>query len=735
MHADVQAREPGDCPQCGMALEPALPVPGTTSWICPMHPEIIRDTPGDCPLCGMALEPSTPTAHDEQSELADMTRRLWVAAFFSIPVLALAMGRPLLAPHLPAALTARLNWLEFLLASPVVLWCALPFFRRAWRSVSNRKPNMFTLIGLGVGVAFGYSVAATLFPGYFPPSFRSAEGDVAVYFEAAAVIIALVLLGQVLELRGRARTGAAIRELLDLAPAMARRINEDGREQDIPLAAVMPGERLRIRPGEKVPVDGRVDQGRSDVDESMLTGEALPVSKTAGDALIGGTVNGRGSLVMIAERVGEATMLARIVALVSAAQRSRAKVQALADQVAAVFVPIVILVAIAAFAVWALFGPEPRLSYAIVNAVAVLIIACPCALGLATPMSVTVATGRGARHGILFRNADAIQNLQRVDTVVFDKTGTLTAGRPELVGMQSLAGLTEDRVLELVAALEAASEHPLAAAIVAAATERGLSPTTTHSFQAIEGLGIRGQVDGHAVCVGSITLMKRIGIDVGQTEQRADQWRDQGHTVSWVAIDGDLQAMLAVGDPLRDSASTAVNALQADGLRLVVLSGDNRRTAEAVARRLGIDKVIAEVMPEGKGEAIAQLQAEGRVVAMAGDGINDAPALARADVGIAMGSGTDVAMESADVTLIQGDLRALVMAIRLSRASMRNIKQNLFLAFVYNAIGVPIAAGVLYPLTGWLLNPMIAAAAMSASSVSVIFNALRLGNIDLRADR
>jgi len=731
MHPEVHSIAPGDCPQCGMALEAAPPAIGAQRWTCPMHPEIVRDAPGDCPKCGMALEPASASTETENPELKDMSRRLWVAAVFSLPVLVTAMARPAIAPLLPAALASRLDWIELLLASPVVLWCALPFFQRGWRSLRNRSLNMFTLISLGVAMAYVYSLVATVLPQLFPASFRNPDGSVPVYFEAAAVIIALVLLGQVLELRGRARTGAAIRELLELAPARAYRINEDGSEEEIPLAAVQPGDRLRVRPGAKIPVDGKVSEGHSDVDESMLTGESQPVSKTSGDALIGGTVNGRGSMLMVAELVGESTMLARIVGMVSRAQRSRARVQALADKVAAVFVPVVIMVAMLTFIIWALVGPEPRLSYALVNAVAVLIIACPCALGLATPMSVTVATGRAARHGILFRNADAIQRLQRVDTVVFDKTGTLTAGKPRLLEFKATGPMPEDDVLSLVASLETASEHPLAATLVTAATDRGLSPAAANSFSALSGLGIEGEVSGHTVCIGSGALMGRRQIDLGDAQDLIDHWRGQGHTVSLVAVDGVLQAMFAVGDPLRDSALPTVKALRAEGLNVVMLTGDNQRTAEAVAKRLDIEEVIAEVMPEDKSDAIARLQDQGRIVAMTGDGINDAPALVRADVGIAMGTGTDVAMESADVTLMRSDLLTLVRARRLSQATMRNIKQNLFLAFVYNAIGVPVAAGVLYPLTGWLLNPMVAAAAMSASSISVIFNALRLGRTNI----
>ncbi|MGB5542836.1 MAG: copper-translocating P-type ATPase [Gammaproteobacteria bacterium] len=727
MHPEVQADAPGDCPTCGMALESVLPLLMVPTWTCPMHPEIIRDAPGDCPKCGMALEPSSGAVASDNPELIDMERRFRVAAVFALPVLVLAMGRPVIMPLLPKALAAQLNWIELLLASPVVLWCALPFFERAWRSLRNRSLNMFTLIGLGVGMAYGYSIAATVVPHLFPPSFRNPDGGVPVYFEAAAVIIALVLLGQVLELRGRARTGAAIRELLELAPARAFRINKDDSEEEILLAAIQPGDRLRIRPGDKIPVDGQVETGVSDVDESMLTGEPLPVRKDPRAALIGGTVNGRGSMVMVAERVGEATMLARIVSMVAKAQRSRARIQALADKVAGVFVPIVILIAVSAFTVWALIGPEPRFSYALVNAVAVLIIACPCALGLATPISVTVATGRAARDGVLFRDADAIQRLQSVDTVIFDKTGTLTAGKPELLGFETIGTMTEDKVLALAAALESASEHPLATAIVAAAAGRDLGLPAADSFRALSGLGVEGTISGHTVKVGSATLMTRHEIDLGPTHARIEHWQRQGHTVSLVAVDGALQALLAVGDPLRDSALPTVNALRARGLGVVMLTGDNQLTAKAVAARLGIEEVIADVMPDDKGDAVARLQAQGRVVAMIGDGINDAPALALADVGIAMGTGTDVAMESADVTLIRSDLNTLDRALRLSQATMRNIKQNLFLAFVYNVIGVPVAAGVLYPFTGWLLNPMVAAAAMSASSVSVIFNALRLG--------
>jgi P-type Cu+ transporter len=712
------------------AAEPA-PSPGAVEWTCPMHPEIVRSAPGACPICGMALEPRTMTAEEPVNpELADMTRRFRVSALLTVPLLAIAMGHLIpgdpvgrLLPH------GSRNLIELLLASPVVLWGGSPFFVRFWQSVVNRSPNMFTLIGLGVGFAYAESVVATLAPNVFPASFRGTTGQVGVYYEAAAVIVTLVLLGQVLELRARSRTGAAIRALLGLAPKTARRIGPDGAEEDVPLAHVRAGDRLRVRPGERVPVDGVVRDGRSAVDESMVTGESIPVEKVPGDRVIGATVNASGAFVMEAERVGSETLLAQIVRMVTEAQRSRAPIQKLADRVAAVFVPAVVAISVVTFAAWALLGPEPRLAHAIVNAVAVLIIACPCALGLATPMSVMVATGKGAGAGVLFRNAEAIQVLRDVDALVFDKTGTLTAGKPELRTVEVVAGGSEEDLLRLAAGLERASEHPLAAAIVRGTEARGIRPAPAESFDSRTGAGVVGRVEGRAVALGNRALLDEVGADPAALESRAEDLRAEGATVLFAAVDGKLAGLLAVQDPVRGSTPAALQALREEGLRLVMVTGDGRTTARAVADALGIEEVAADVRPAQKVEAVRKLQDAGHTVAMAGDGINDAPALAQADVGIAMGTGTDVAMESADVTLVKGDLTGIVRARRLSRATIRNIRQNLFFAFVYNALGVPIAAGVLYPFFGLLLSPMIAAAAMSFSSVSVIANALRLRNV------
>jgi Cu+-exporting ATPase len=706
---------------------PTVPSPGRR-WICPMHPEVVRDAPGSCPLCGMALEPMEPALDDEagSEELRDMTHRFRVSAALSLPLVALVMAEmvPALSPaHLVPA--RPLAWLQVALATPVVLWGGAPFFARGWASLRTRL-NMFTLIALGTGAAYAYSVAAVLAPDRFPASFRDAHGDVPLYFEAAAVIVTLVLLGQVLELRARSRTGAAIRALLGLAPKTARRLRRDGTEEDVPLDAVQPGDRLRVRPGEKVPVDGVVEEGRSSIDESMLTGEPIPVEKTAGAPVSGGTVNATGSFVMRAERVGAETLLARIVQMVAEAQRSRAPIQSLADRVSAWFVPAVVVVAIATFAVWALVGPEPRLAHALVNAVAVLIIACPCALGLATPMSIMVAAGRGASAGVLFRNAEAIERLRDVDTLVVDKTGTLTEGRPRLVAVETAGSVGEAELLAAAAGLERGSEHPLAAAIVAGAEARGVRPAAAEEFEARTGKGIVGRVGGRHVALGNAALLDELGIDPGPLAARADALRAEGQTVMFAALDGRAAGILGVGDPLKKTTAEAIGRLHREDVRLLMLTGDDRTTAEAVARRLGLDEVQADVLPDQKVAVVKRLQAEGRVVAMAGDGVNDAPALAQADVGVAMGTGTDVAMESAGVTLVKGDLRGIARARVLSRATMRNIRQNLFFAFAYNALGVPIAAGVLYPFTGLLLSPMLAAAAMSLSSVSVIGNALRL---------
>jgi len=704
-----------------------------TEYTCPMHPEIVQDGPGSCPKCGMALEPSTVTVDaGPEPELIDMTRRFWGSAALALPVLLLAMVADLAPGWLPAGLSMRaIQWIELVLATPVVLWGGWPLLVRGWRSVATWNLNMFTLIGLGVSVAWGYSLVALIAPQLFPPSMRLADGSVPVYFEAAAVITTLVLLGQVLELRARGSTNAAIRLLLGLAPNSARRVRDDGSEETIPLDQVQPGDRLRVRPGEKVPVDGTVISGSSHVDESMVTGEPMPVAKAEGDRLIGATLNGTGSLVMRAERVGADTLLAQIVRMVAEAQRSRAPIQRLADLVAAWFVPAVVAVAVVAFTVWLVWGPEPRLAHALVNAVAVLIIACPCALGLATPMSIMVGTGKGASLGVLIKNAEALEVLERVDTLVVDKTGTLTQGRPALVSVEAEAGVGEDALLRLAAGLERASEHPLATAIVAGAEERGLALADAEDFESVTGQGVSGLVEGRVVVIGTQGYLAGLDIDIGTLEPAAESRRDQGETVVFVAVDGRAAGLLGVADPIKDGTPEAIRELRAAGLAVVMLTGDSQTTAAAVARRLGIDRFEAEVLPARKAELVARLQAERQRVAMAGDGINDAPALARADVGIAMGSGTDVAMESAGVTLIKGDLRGILRARRLSHAVMRNIRQNLFFAFVYNGLGVPVAAGVLYPFFGLLLSPMIAAAAMSFSSVSVIGNALRMRSLRL----
>ncbi len=704
------------------------PATGNRIYTCPMHPEIRQKGPGSCPICGMALEPETITAEEEANpELVDMTRRFWVSTALAVPLVIFAMMR-----HLPGAhdifghtITTWAPWLELAIATPVVLWGGWPFFVRAWESLRSRHLNMFTLIGLGVAVAYLYSVVATLIPNAFPPSFHDASGHAGVYFEAAAAIVALVLLGQVMELRARSRTGAAIRALLGLAPKTARRVEANGEEHDVPLAEVHVGETLRVRPGEKIPVDAVVVDGSSNVDESMVTGEPVPVEKKSGDRVIGATVNTTGTLLIRAERVGADTMLAQIVNMVAAAQRSRAPIQRLADRVSAFFVPAVIAVAVITFIVWALGGPSPRMVYAIVNAVAVLIIACPCALGLATPMSVMVAVGKGATAGVLFRNAEAIEVLRTVDTLVIDKTGTLTRGKPELSAVEA-NGIAEQELLRLAASVEAASEHPLAAAIISGAQQRGNVVRPASDFSSVTGKGVRGTVDARRVSVGNRALLDELGVDAGMLIDRAEALRKEGQTVMFVVIDDRAAGLIGVADPIKETSAEAIRDLHADGIRIVMLTGDSRTTADAVARRLALDDVVAEVLPDQKVEVIKRLQGEGRIVAMAGDGINDAPALAQAHVGIAMGTGTDVAMESADVTLIKGDLRGIVRARRLSSATIRNIRQNLFFAFVYNSIGVPIAAGVLYPLFGVLLSPMIAAAAMSFSSVSVIANALRL---------
>ena len=735
MDPEVRESKPGACPKCGMALEPAtLAAPATrTEYVCPMHPEIVRAEPGSCPICGMALEPRTVSLEDEPNpELVDMTRRFWISAFLTLPIALLALteflpSKPIhnrFSPHL-------LNWLQLIIASPVVLWGGWPFFERGWRSVVNRSLNMFTLIAIGVGTAYLYSVVATVLPDLFPESFRGHGGDVAVYFDAAAVIITLVLLGQVLELRARSQTSSAIKALLGLSPKTARMIFPDGREEDVPLDQVKPGDRLRVRPGEKVPVDGVVLDGTTAVDESMITGEPIPVEKTQGSKVTGGTVNGTGGFTMTAQRVGSETLLAQIVRMVSEAQRSRAPIQKLADLVAGYFVPAVVLTAVLTFIVWSIVGPEPRMAYGLLNAVAVLIIACPCALGLATPMSIMVGTGKGATAGVLIRNAEALEVLEKINTLIVDKTGTLTEGKPRLVSIAATGNRSESEVLKTGASLERGSEHPLAAAIVAGAQEKGLQLSEAREFKSLTGRGITGIVDGKHVALGNLRLLEELKVNAGHLSARAEELRRDGQTVMFVAIDGEAVGLLGVADPIKKSTPEAIQELHKEGVRIVMLTGDSRTTAEAVAKKLSIDEVRAEVLPEQKREIVKTLQSENRMVAMAGDGVNDAPALAQAHVGIAMGTGTDVAMESAGVTLVKGDLRGIAKARHLSRATMRNIRQNLFFAFVYNVLGVPIAAGVLYPFFGILLSPIIASAAMTFSSVSVITNALRLRRINL----
>ena len=734
MHPEVRQQAPGTCPKCGMALEP-VDATAPQTWVeytSPMHPEIVQDHPGSCPKCGMALEPRTIAVDEPNAELVDMTRRFWVSAVLAVPLFVLAMVADLAPRWLPGGVSMHaVQWVQALLATPVVLWCGWPLLVRGWQSIRNRSPNMFTLIGLGVSVAWGYSCLALLRPDLFPPAMRMADGSVHVYFEAAAVITALVLLGQVLELRARGSAGAAIRLLLGLSPNTARLVGDDGIEVDVGLDQVQPGDLLRVRPGEKVPVDGEVTQGNSSVDESMVTGEPVPVPKSVGDKVIGATLNGNGSLLMRAERVGADTLLGQIVAMVAEAQRSRAPIQRLADRVAAWFVPAVVGVALLAFLVWGLWGPEPRLAHAVVNAVAVLIIACPCALGLATPMSIMVGTGKGASLGVLIKNAEALEIMERVDTLVVDKTGTLTEGHPRVVSLHAGPGIDEDDLLRLAASLERASEHPLAEAIVRNAEERGLGLSEVEGFEAVTGKGVRGSVEGHDLVAGTQAYLASLGIDTGGLETQADAHRARGETVIFIAVDGQASGLMGVADPIKGTTVQAIQDLQAEGLSVAMVTGDSAATAAAVARTLGIDRVEAEVLPDHKAEIVARLQSEGHRVAMAGDGINDAPALARADVGLAMGTGTDVAMQSAGVTLVKGDLRGILRARRLSRATMRNIRQNLLFAFGYNALGVPIAAGVLYPQFGLLLSPIIAAAAMSFSSVSVITNALRLRSADV----
>ncbi|MGI9336744.1 MAG: heavy metal translocating P-type ATPase [Gammaproteobacteria bacterium] len=735
MDPEVQQDHPGSCPKCGMALEPlGVPAVATrTEYTCPMHPEVVRDAPGECPVCGMALEPTTVFLEQaENPELVDMRRRFWMSAALALPVFVSAMAHDLAPEFAGRFIAARpLQWMQLALATPVVLWGGWPFFQRGLNSIVNRSLNMFTLIAIGVGVAWAYSVVAVALPEWFPASMRAMSGVVPVYFEAAAVITTLVLLGQVLELNARGKTNAAIMALLGLAPSTARRVADDGSESDVALEQVVPGDVLRVRPGEKVPVDGVVEQGASRVDESMITGEPLPVGKAPGDRVVGATINATGSLLIRAERVGSDTVLSQIVQMVSDAQRSRAPIQKTADIVSGYFVPAVIGIAVMTFFAWALWGPEPRLAFAIVNAVAVLIIACPCALGLATPISIMVGTGRGATAGVLIKDAEALEALERVDTLLVDKTGTLTEGRPALTRIDTMAELDRaefdrERLLELAAGLERGSEHPLAEAIVEGAQAEGLPVPASSQFESVPGQGVTGIVDGHRVVLGNTLLLQAQGIETQALATRADAARTQGQTAMLMAVDGAPAAVIGVSDPIKSSTSEAIDALRREGLQVVMLTGDSRQTAEAVARSLGIERVEAEVAPDQKAMTVHRLQGQGFTVAMAGDGINDAPALAQAHVGIAMGTGTDIAMQSAGVTLVKGDLRGIVRARRLSRSTMRNIRQNLIFAFMYNALGVPIAAGVLYPVFGWLLSPMIAAAAMSLSSVSVIGNALRL---------
>jgi P-type Cu+ transporter len=733
MCAGVESDKPGNCPKCGMALErdPVHRSARKIIYTCPMHPQIEQDHPGNCPICGMTLEPKTPVggAEEDNAELRDMTRRFWISAALTLPVFAVAMAH--LLPHAPAWVSSDPSrWMQFIFSTPVVLWGGWPFFVRGWQSIRNRSLNMFTLIAMGVGVAYIYSAVVMLFPQLFPSSFQE-HGKIGVYFESAAIITVLVLLGQVLELRARSRTGSAIRALLDLAPQKAH-VLRDGQEVEVPLNEVHVGDQLRVRPGEKIPVDGKIIEGKTTIDESMLTGEPMPVEKEPGDKVTGATVNQTGSVLIEAERVGSETMLARIVEMVAQAQRSRAPIQGLADRVAGWFVPAVIVVAALTFVFWAWLGPDPRFAYAIVNAVAVLIIACPCALGLATPMSIMVGIGRGAQAGVLIKNAEAIEAMEKIDTLVVDKTGTLTKGKSRLTSAVVTDSVNEKELIAMAAAVEQHSEHPLASAIVAGAKDRRVTIPRVTNFQSITGGGVTGEVNGHQVLVGKSQLLKTHNIrDLEKLEVKAAELQAEGQTVIFVAVDGQATGIIAVSDPIKESAPSVVKHLHQLGITVMMLTGDNERTACAVAEKLGIDEVEAGVEPQQKHERIRQLREQGRVVAMAGDGINDAPALAEAHVGIAMGTGTDVAMESAGMTLLKGDLRGIEKAIRLSRAMMRNIRQNLFFAFIYNALGIPIAAGALYPFFGWLLSPMIAGAAMSFSSVSVIANALRLRNVKL----
>ncbi len=730
-HQGRQHAQVADAPNRAELKQPARPAPEGVIYTCPMHPQIRQIGPGNCPICGMTLEPLVTMAEEPPSaELADMTRRFWVGLALTVPVFALEMGGHFFSLHhyIPPQLS---NWAQFILATPVVLWAGWPFFLRGAQSLVTRNLNMFTLIAMGTGVAWVYSVAATIAPSLFPPAFRRPDGSVAIYFEAAAVITVLVLLGQVLELRAREQTGGAIRALLNLAPVTAKRIKEDGSDEEIALGQVHVGDRLRVRPGEKVPVDGALLEGRSSVDESLVTGESMPVTKSVGDKVIGGTLNQTGSFIMRADRVGADTMLSRIVDMVASAQRSRAPIQRLADQVSGWFVPLVILVALLAFAAWAVWGPEPRMSYGLIAAVSVLIIACPCALGLATPMSVMVGIGRGAQSGVLIKNAEALERFEKINTLVVDKTGTLTEGKPKVTAIRPAAGMTEDDLLTVAASLERASEHPLAQAIVEAALSRGLQLSEASEFDSPVGKGVRGRVGAQAVVIGNQRFLAELGIETRALDSDAERLREDGATAIYVAIDRQAAGIIAIADPIKETTPEALQALFDDGVSVVMLTGDNWTSARAVAKRLGITEVEAEILPEDKSKVVARLRQAGRIVAMAGDGVNDAPALAAADVGIAMGTGTDVAIESAGVTLLKGDLRGIVRGRRLSRATMRNIRQNLFFAFIYNAAGVPLAAGALYPAFGLLLSPTIAAAAMALSSVSVVANSLRLRQTEI----
>ena len=735
MDAEVSQDHPGACPKCGMALEPPVTTAPRTriEYTCPMHPQIVRDGPGSCPICGMALEPRTAVVdHEGNPELVSMTRRFWASVALTVPVLVLGMSE--MIPGNPAARTfsmSAIGRIEFVLATPVVLWAGWPFFQRGWASVVNRSLNMFTLIALGTGAAFFYSVIAVLFPQVFPAAFRGPHGEVPVYFEAAAAITTLVLLGQVLELRARSQTSSAIKSLLKLSPRTARLVRADGTEIDVPVEHLQMGDLMRVRPGEKVPVDGVITEGSSSTDESLITGESIPVEKNIGGRVIGGTVNGTGSFVMRAERVGTETTLAQIVKMVSDAQRSRAAVQRLADRVAGYFVPAVVLIAVLSFIGWAIFGPQPKMAHALLSAVAVLIIACPCALGLATPMAIMVGTGRGAIAGVLIKNAEALELLEKVDTLVVDKTGTLTEGKPRVASIFAIESLSENDVIRFAATLERASEHPLAVAILGAAAERSVRPGKVAGFQSHTGKGVTGKADSRSAALGNRALLQQLSVTFDKLDEKARAMEANGQTVMFVVLDGRAVGILGVADPIKVTAREAIDTLKRDGIQIVMLTGDSQATAEAVARKLGIEKVIAGVLPDKKADVVRALQAEGKIVAMAGDGVNDAPALTQANVGIAMGTGTDVAIESAGITLLAGDLRGVSRARNLSRATMRNIRQNLFFAFAYNSLGVPVAAGVLYPLFGLLLSPILASAAMTFSSVSVITNALRLRHVKL----